>query len=106
MPLFLAGRDDVDYTGYDLLPANVENARNRFYNQTWTFETVDLVKDRIKNQFDLLINRATAIHLGLRDNIQMFHNFHQSGSSFLLTTTYPQLHKNTMLHLAEKDSMR
>lgn len=104
MPLFLEGRADVDYTGYDFLPANVEKARNKFYNQTWTFETLDLVKDRIKNKFDLLINRHTAIHLGLMDNIQMFHNFHQSGSTFLLTTTYPQLTKNTALNLNDAET--
>jgi len=104
MPLFLQGREDVDYTGYDFLPANAETARNTWTNQSWTFETVDLVKDRIKNKFDLLINRHTAIHLGLKDNIQMFHNFHQSGSTFLLTTTYPQLTKNTALNLNDAET--
>ena len=53
MPLFLEGRADVDYTGYDFLPANVEKARNKFSNQTWTFETVDLVKDRISMDISL-----------------------------------------------------
>eukprot|EP00091_Calanus_sinicus_P010616 TRINITY_DN24556_c0_g1_i1.p1 TRINITY_DN24556_c0_g1~~TRINITY_DN24556_c0_g1_i1.p1 ORF type:complete len:110 (-),score=24.16 TRINITY_DN24556_c0_g1_i1:47-376(-) len=49
--------------------------------------------------FDLIINRHTAIHLGLHDNIQMFHNFYQSGSKYLLTTTFPHLQKNTQLFL-------
>ena len=88
MPTFLHGRSDIDYTGYDLLPVNIETAREKFKNETWKFDTFDLVNDRIsKNmclenipnchkllseiQFDLLINRHTAIHLGLQDNIQV-----------------------------------
>jgi len=99
MPTFLRGRTDIDYTGYDLLPVNIETAREKFKNETWKFDTFDLVKDRIKIQFDLLINRHTAIHLGLQDNIQMFHNFYQSGSKYLLTTTYPLQTRNTQLFL-------
>ena len=34
----------------------------------------------------------------------MFHNFHQSGSTFLLTTTYPQLTKNTALNLNDAET--
>ena len=52
MPTFLHGRSDIDYTGYDLLPVNIETAREKFKNETWKFETFDLVKDRIsKNMF-------------------------------------------------------
>jgi len=91
MPTFLRGRTDIDYTGYDLLPVNIETAREKFKNETWKFDTFDLVKDRINNQFDLLINRHTAIHLGLQDNIQMFHNFYQSGN--------PLQTRNTQLFL-------
>ena len=47
MPTFLRGRTDVDYTGYDLLPVNIEAAKDRFKNETWVFDTWDLVKDRI-----------------------------------------------------------
>ena len=52
MPTFLRGRSDVDYTGFDLLPVNIESAKKKFSNETWKFNTFDLVKDRIgKNIF-------------------------------------------------------
>jgi len=101
MPTFLRTRDDIDYTGYDLLHENVDRARMQYSNESWKFEEFDLVKQRIRTKFDLIINRYTAIHLGLRDDIQMFHNFQQSGSLYLLTTTYPQLDMNTPMHITE-----
>jgi hypothetical protein len=48
MPTFLHGQPDVDYTGYDLLPVNINHAKEIFKNETaWTFHTWDLVKDKI-----------------------------------------------------------
>ena len=89
MPSFLHSRTDVEYTGYDLLPVNIEHAKEAFKNESWTFSTFDLVKDKIgiqidnvitvltqrvlEKQFDIIICRHTAIHLGLHDNIQVWH---------------------------------
>ena len=47
MPTFLRSRSDVEYTGYDLIPVNIENAKAKFANESWTFSTWDLVRDRI-----------------------------------------------------------
>ena len=41
------GRDDIIYTGYDLIPINIANAKKRFSNETWSFSTWDLVRDKI-----------------------------------------------------------
>ena len=91
MPTFLRGRTDVDYTGYDLLPVNIEAAKDRFKNESWVFDTWDLVKDKIgrgtspecdifgfnsETQFDIIICRHTSIHLGLHDNIQVCPHYH------------------------------
>ena len=54
MPTFLEGRSDIDYTGYDLLHENVERARKKFTNKTWTFEEFDLVKERVYTLFKSL----------------------------------------------------
>ena len=57
MPTFLRGRADIEYTGYDLLPVNIDAAREMFKNETWKFETFDLVKNRIsKNTCQLNIH--------------------------------------------------
>ena len=47
MPTFLHVQPDVDYTGYDLLPVNINAAREIFKNETWKFNTFALVKDNI-----------------------------------------------------------
>ena len=87
--MYFTGRDDIIYTGYDLIPINIANAKKWFSNETWSFSTWDLVRDKISNStltsteleelyiiiidgsFDIIVNRHTAIHLGLYDNIQV-----------------------------------
>ena len=51
MPTFLRTRDDIDYTGYDLLHENVDRARMQYSNESWKFEEFDLVKQRISMIF-------------------------------------------------------
>ena len=69
-----SGRDDVSFTGYDLIPQNIETAKEKFQNESWTFKVFDIVERRIERSFDLIINRHTAIHLGLSDNIKVGKN--------------------------------
>ena len=38
MPIFLRGRKDVDFTGFDIVPENIENHRKNFKEQNWIFE--------------------------------------------------------------------
>lgn len=97
MPSFLRSRSDVIYTGYDLIPQNIEENRKKFSNESWSFSEYDIVKSSINQQFDLIINRHVAIHLGLMDAMKMYANFLQSGSSYLLTTSTPSLPYNTEL---------
>ena len=66
-----SGRADVSFTGYDLIPQNIETAKEKFQNESWTFKVFDIVERRIERSFDLIINRHTAIHFGLSDNIQV-----------------------------------
>ena len=91
MPLFLKSHQDVRYTGYDLIPDNIDNANKRFAHESWKFEQKDIVETPITERFDLVINRHTAIHLGLRDGVKMFRNIVNSNSSFLITTTFPDV---------------
>ena len=73
----ISGRDDVSFTGYDLIPQNIETAKEKFQNESWTFKVFDIVERRIERSFDLIINRHTAIHLGLSDNIKVGKNIIQ-----------------------------
>ena len=68
------GRSDIDYTGYDLLPVNIDQAKEKFSNESWKFEVFDVVEERISLYFDIIISRHTSIHLGLMDNIKVLYN--------------------------------
>ena len=39
--------------------------------EPWFFKQFDMMKDRIEECFDLVLNRHVSIHLGLLDSIQV-----------------------------------
>lgn len=103
MPTFLRKRSDIEYTGYDLIPQNIEFSLKNFTAEKWTFKQFDMIKDRIDKSYDLVLNRHVSIHLGLLDSIQMFHNFIQSGSKYLISTTYPEVKVNDQLKYSNQE---
>jgi len=92
MPTFLDGRKDIVYTGFDIVPQNIENHRKNF--SEWTFKVHDIVSEPLPVSYDLIISRHTTIHLKNGDVNRAFENFVNSGSRYLLTTTYPNITEN------------
>ena len=91
MPSFLSSRSDVDYTGYDIVEANIKNHREKFRETDWKFEVHDIVTDPIKTSYDLVISRHTTMHLEISDVVKVIRNFVDSSSKFLLTTSFPNM---------------
>ena len=91
MPSFLSSRSDVEYTGYDIVEANINNHREKFRETDWKFEVHDIVTDPIKISYDLIISRHTTIHLQINDVVTVIRNFVDSSSKFLLTTSFPNI---------------
>ena len=89
MPSFLSSRSDVEYTGYDIVEANINNHREKFRETDWKFEVHDIVTDPIKISYDLIISRHTTMHLAISDVVKVIRNFVDSSSKFLLTTSFP-----------------
>ena len=89
MPSFLSKRFDVEYTGYDIVEANINKHREKFRDTDWKFEVHDIVVDPIYTSYDLVISRHTTIHLNIGDVMKVIRNFVDSSSKFLLTTSYP-----------------
>ena len=89
MPSFLSSRSDVEYTGYDIVEANIKNHRVKFMDTDWQFEVHDIVIDPIKTSYDLVISRHTTQHLKTSDVVKVIRNFVDSSSKFLLTTSFP-----------------
>ena len=73
-----------------LLSKNIEHHREQFSgHKDWTFEQHDIVKDQIKQSYDLILSRHTFQHLKTKDVKKIIQNFIKSGSRFLLATNYP-----------------
>ena len=51
----------------------------------------DIVSEPLPASYDLIISRHTTIHLKNGDVNRAFENFVNSGSKYLLTTTYPNI---------------
>jgi len=58
MPSFLNNRTDVTFTGYDIVPNNVESHRQRFKDKPWKFEVRDIVSSSLPAH-DLILSRHT-----------------------------------------------
>eukprot|EP00092_Neocalanus_flemingeri_P055498 GFUD01065616.1.p1 GENE.GFUD01065616.1~~GFUD01065616.1.p1 ORF type:complete len:293 (-),score=77.32 GFUD01065616.1:35-913(-) len=96
MPTFLENRTDVDFTGYDIVPANIENHKKNFADYNWKFEVQDMVAGPI-SKFDIILSRHTMIHLKSEDTAKALKNFYDSGSTYLLATNFPELKANIEL---------
>jgi len=96
MPTFLENRTDVVFTGYDIVPGNVEGHKKKFEGKPWNFEVHDIVADPI-GRYDMILSRHTLQHLKTGDVERVIANFAKSGSTFLLTTNFPTAKKNTDL---------
>merc|ERR1712212_1023053 len=78
-------RTDVVFTGFDIVPGNVEGHQKKFSSKLWKFEVHDIVTDPI-GKYDIILSRHTLQHLETGDIERVISNFVQSGSTFLLTT--------------------
>ena len=110
---FLANREDINFTGYDTVQANIENNKNKFAGTNWTFEVIfllykksrkffllqvrNLVTDHIP-KFDLILCRQIMMHMTITDILKVMRNIYISGSTYLLATNFPE----TMVWYAEK----
>ena len=48
MKTFLANRKDINFTGYDIVQANIENNKNKFDRKNWTFEVIILLYKKLR----------------------------------------------------------
>jgi hypothetical protein len=98
MSRFLANRSDVEYTGVDIVPDLINSHKVTYANQTkWRFIKQDVVKTTINKSYDLIHTRHMTQHLTTSDTLRVLKHFSDSGSLFLLATTYPDKTANTDL---------
>ncbi|MBD2360455.1 class I SAM-dependent methyltransferase [Anabaena minutissima FACHB-250] len=85
--------DGIDYVGLDIVPEVIEKAQKKSTHSHITFRTADITNSDIPKA-DLIICRDCLVHLSYQNIFRIFHNFQRSKSTYLLTTTYPNLTSN------------
>jgi SAM-dependent methyltransferase len=84
--------ENVDYTGADIVPALVE--QNRQYEKPKIhFVPLNLISDELP-EVDLLFCRDCLVHLCYKQIFEALSNVVDSGSTYLLTTTFPDRPQN------------
>ena len=120
MSQFLATRDDIDYTGIDIVPELINSHRRLFADRlTWKFHVVDIVRDGVGNwstadggdgNYDLVLSRRMLQHLMLSDVMAVLSHLStiRTGDvdrpAFLLASTFA--HESTNRELVSGDAKR
>ncbi len=87
IPEFLQTRQDVDYTGADIVSSAVTLHRKN--HPEWTFLQLDLVEGTPESAYDLVFTRHMLQHLFSGDVLRALQHVHRSKSLFFLSTTHP-----------------
>jgi hypothetical protein len=78
---------DIRYTGADIVKPLIQDLNHKYGKKNINFIHLDLTKEVF--QFaDLVINRDCLFHLSFEDTGTFLKNFLDSGSSYLLSTSY------------------
>jgi len=81
------------YIGVDIVPELIEQNKQKFGSDTREFFKLDIAKDDLP-QIDIILCRDFLPHLTFRDMFSVIKNFKNTGSQYLLTTTYTDVKTN------------
>ncbi|SDW69182.1 Methyltransferase domain-containing protein [Marininema mesophilum] len=82
------------YIGGDIVPDLIQHNRKRFAAPNRTFRLLDITRSRLPC-VDLIFCRDCFVHFSFAHIQLALANFKQSGSSYLLTTTFPRRKHHT-----------
>lgn len=84
---------ELQYVGADILPELVERNSERFTRANVEFRTLDLLEDPLP-KVDMIFCRDCLMHLPFRQVVKALRNACDSGSEYLLTTTFADRRRN------------
>lgn len=90
----------IDYIGGDLLPELIEDNARRHAAPGRQFRVVNLLES-ILPRGDLVLCRDCLVHFSFTDIARAIHNLRRSGSTWLLTTTFPDEAVNEDIHTGD-----
>ena len=82
----------IDYIGGDIV-SELISGNKQFESPNVTFELLDLLSSPLP-RVDLIFCRDALVHFSFRDVFAALDNMVRSGSTFLLTTTFPRHRRN------------
>ena len=82
------------YIGVDVVSELISENQRQYGNATRTFLNVDISREKLP-QVDLIISRDCLVHFSYADVSAAIKNFKESGSRYLLTTTFTSVDRNT-----------
>ena len=96
MPYMLDARTDVVYTGADIVPDIIAHHRKKFTRlKNAAFIEHDVVSIPLNRSYDIILVRDVLQHLWMSDAMMALKRLSDSGSRFLLATTFPDIVENT-----------
>jgi SAM-dependent methyltransferase len=81
--------DGIRYIGADILPELIQRNNDLYGRSSVTFRRIDLLQDRLP-KVDLILCRDCLVHFSYRDVAAALRNICDSGSKYLLTTTFTE----------------
>ena len=90
----------AEYTGVDVIPELVKRNQQLYGNERRRFVLGDLTRDKLP-RVDVILCRDCLIHFSYKHIAAALRNFKRSGSTYLLTNTYPQWTQNEDIRTGE-----
>ena len=82
------------YIGVDVIPDLITRNQKLYGNDQTRFALLDLTRDELP-RVDVILSRDCLIHFSYRHIAAAIKNFKRSGSTYLLTNSYPAWRENT-----------
>lgn len=83
----------IEYTGADIVPDLIQHNQEKYQKDNVRFQVADVISDKLP-KVDLVLCRDCLVHLSSRDVLLALQNICDSGSKYLLTTTFPERKHN------------
>ena len=93
--------DGVNYTGADVSTVVISKLQNEFSGNGRRFMQIDIC-DEVPPNHDLVFTRDLLVHQSYHEAKLTINNLIESGSRYLLTTTFPLHHKNTNIKKSQE----
>jgi hypothetical protein len=85
--------NNVDYLGSDIVSELIEKNNHNYSNESIRFRTLDLTADSLP-EVDLIFTRDCLVHLSYDDTLKALSSIIESGSKYLLTSSFVDRERN------------